>query len=628
MIETMQLPSEFLQFAQSEGTFFEHQQNMDAATLTNFQAKITYIGEQRKPLPTIVVTCDEAEEAHAKAPSRVFGMRVAGLDCGNDDLTPMFCTATRRELSLLTQNLSRLPTLMNAAATTRFDGAFPGIYLVLTLFNKVSEKEYRLQAVLGQTEAKPLLDAMGRALITNDECRHALFILWRGLGFHIGVLDPDTDGDGASNGREASWGTDPNIRDSDGDGMSDGDEILAGTDPLNPFFEYKSTPTLSIADGPFRGSKVVEITTSPDLRHGHALLELKFTPEGFLPPTNNLFMIQIFRRTAVKVDGVKIPILPSLYIEYAGSPELDLHTVDGATVDHKVGELDPFYNGRDPQDRFAGAEEKQRAGLIDGKRVEPTTMIYRCRTYEDHWRALNPEGIREVRFEYETAAFCESGEGQGYFLGVLKWSWGKKRGSPVTACIESVEVVDSAPTAQVQVAGGGQVFSVPVFLTGTQGQPSTFFSEVLALWLKNHKYAWPGPKVKLSLGVDIIVPQPASIEAGIEVTRIEELPYDGTLAEQGLQLLPFGREIVGTDRSGVVLPWDYFPFGVPLTITFRYSDEDVEGLERHKLGIVRFDERTNRYTSKDLYVLRKDAQTNSITFCTSRFGRFAMVGKQ
>ena len=41
------------------------------------------------------------------------------------------------------------------------------------------------------------------------------------LGFHIGVLDPDSDGDGVSDGREASWGTDPHEADSNGDGIGD-----------------------------------------------------------------------------------------------------------------------------------------------------------------------------------------------------------------------------------------------------------------------------------------------------------------------------------------------------------------------------------------------------------------------
>ena len=43
----------------------------------------------------------------------------------------------------------------------------------------------------------------------------------------------DADGDGLSDGKENSLGTDKNEPDSDGDGFSDGEEYLAGSDPLD-----------------------------------------------------------------------------------------------------------------------------------------------------------------------------------------------------------------------------------------------------------------------------------------------------------------------------------------------------------------------------------------------------------
>lgn len=45
--------------------------------------------------------------------------------------------------------------------------------------------------------------------------------------------NPDTDGDGATDGVEKAGGSDPLNPDSDGDGMSDGDEYLAGADPTD-----------------------------------------------------------------------------------------------------------------------------------------------------------------------------------------------------------------------------------------------------------------------------------------------------------------------------------------------------------------------------------------------------------
>ena len=47
-------------------------------------------------------------------------------------------------------------------------------------------------------------------------------------------LDPDSDGDGLTDGQEKEQGTDPNNFDTDGDGLSDGEEINIGTDPLKP----------------------------------------------------------------------------------------------------------------------------------------------------------------------------------------------------------------------------------------------------------------------------------------------------------------------------------------------------------------------------------------------------------
>jgi hypothetical protein len=603
-------------------THFEKFLNMEEKDLVRFQAKITYIGEQRKALPTVVITCDATEAQEPKqSAADVLAMRVAGIDFANDDLHPMFCKASAAELSTLINNLSMLPTVTNAGSAVQFDGTYSGTYLSLSLFNKVDEDEARLQSIMGQIEAKPLLEAMGRALHDNENCKKALYILWRGLGFHIGTLDPDSDGDGVSDGREKSWGTDPQSADSD-----DAKAILAGLDPLNPFREYAPAPVLSVTEGPFRGSRIVEVTTAPDLRSGQATLELKYTPEGFLPKTDNLVFLQIFRRTAVKADGFRIPILPSLYIEYAGSPELDPLTVDGATVDHKVGELEPYYNGRDPQDKFSGAPDKQHPGFINGS-IKPTAMIYRCRTYEDHWRALNPEGVREVRFDYETAVFCENGEGRGHFLGSLKWSWGKKRGEPVTAWIQSAETTRESPQAQVQIEDTDQTTSVPVFLADAPGQPSRFYFDVLASWLKHHKFAWPGREVELENGVMVVVPQPVATDTRLKIATINNVPEDKLLEQQDLRLVGFGREILGMTPAGQQLPQDYFPFVLPLTVTFKYSDQDVAGFDKGKLGIARFDPRKNRYSSEDLYVLRRNPEANSITFCASRFGKYALVGK-
>lgn len=49
-----------------------------------------------------------------------------------------------------------------------------------------------------------------------------------------GEPDPDSDGDGLTDGQEAALGTDPNDPDTDGGSVNDGDEVSNGTDPLDP----------------------------------------------------------------------------------------------------------------------------------------------------------------------------------------------------------------------------------------------------------------------------------------------------------------------------------------------------------------------------------------------------------
>jgi hypothetical protein len=602
--------------------------NMKEADMTNFSAKITYIGEQRKPLPTVVISSEAVgDEDPWTAAASVLRMRVAGIDFANDELTPMFCRADGPKLQQLIRNVAAIPTVFNAAAAARYDGVHYGKYLALSLYNRIESEEFRVQAVLGQAEAVPLLDAVGRATVDSPQCREALYILWRGLGFNIGILDPDSDGDGASDGREASWGCNPFDPDSDGDGVGDAEAILAGRDPLNPFKEEETERTSYIAEGPFRGSRVAELTTSPDRLNGHATVELRFEPQPSSPHTENLVFVQVFRRTAVKADGFTIPILPSLYIEYAGSPELDLHTHNGATVDHKVGELDPYYNGRDPQDKFIGASDKQHPGYIRTGDLKPTAMIYHCRTYEEHWRALNPEGIREIRFDYETAVLCENGEGRGTYLGNLSWSWGKERGGPVTASLKSYEAAVSEPQGIVELVGDASRTSLRLALQHSPGQPSPFFSEVLSLWLRNHKFPWPGQETALDNRVRLVVPQPAKIDARIEVKTAPQPLRAKALQAQGLQPIEFCRSIRGSDAFGHPLPRGYFPFALPLEITFDYSTEDLGISDPKKLGIVRFDPDTGRYTAKDLYILSKDADARTITFCTSCFGDHLLIEK-
>ena len=62
----------------------------------------------------------------------------------------------------------------------------------------------------------------------------AFFIGEGTLSIGVGGGDPDSDGDGLTDSREAELGTDKDNPDSDGDLRNDGAEVAAGTDPLDP----------------------------------------------------------------------------------------------------------------------------------------------------------------------------------------------------------------------------------------------------------------------------------------------------------------------------------------------------------------------------------------------------------
>ncbi|HOK14020.1 MAG TPA: OmpA family protein [Candidatus Kapabacteria bacterium] len=100
-----------------------------------------------------------------------------------------------------------------------------------------------------------------------------------GLGFSYYIFGvADYDKDGLSNSRERALGTDPRNPDTDGDGISDGDEVLIYyTDPLKPdtdgdgltdydeIFTYKTSPIKfdTDGDGLGDGDEVMKFRTDP-----------------------------------------------------------------------------------------------------------------------------------------------------------------------------------------------------------------------------------------------------------------------------------------------------------------------------------------------------------------------------
>ncbi len=79
--------------------------------------------------------------------------------------------------------------------------------------------------------------------------------------------NPDTDGDGLSDGEELTFGLDgfitrPDMPDTDGDGYSDGDEYIAGTDPMDPA-DHPSGPTATPSSTPYYSPTPVPFTPTP-----------------------------------------------------------------------------------------------------------------------------------------------------------------------------------------------------------------------------------------------------------------------------------------------------------------------------------------------------------------------------
>ena len=98
------------------------------------------------------------------------------------------------------------------------------------------------------------------------------------LSSNTGTVDPlgDPDNDGLTNAQEALWGTNPNNPDTDGDGFSDGKEVAACHNPLVPspndklqgctVGQQSNTPSAAASTSSASGDPF--FTGSPDLTGG------------------------------------------------------------------------------------------------------------------------------------------------------------------------------------------------------------------------------------------------------------------------------------------------------------------------------------------------------------------------
>jgi hypothetical protein len=609
---------------QASRTTFSEILDLADDELSRLQFKITYVGEQRKLLPSLIVggraVLDEVPE--------ILSICAPNLDFGNDIIARSILSASDEELRAVINVLNQFPNVRFAGGDTEFGGVTRDPLLVLSLLYRDVARNLVLVVPLDPTDSELVLDALGTALRHNKECRAHLHILWRALGFHIGVLDPDTDGDGASDGRSRSYGTDPSTPSSAGDGVLDGERIIAGLDPLNVLQPLPQLQLVSVDSGPFRGSRVLDVTTAPEKTWGTVTLEFSYAADQFVAEAERLVFMQTFKRSGLKANGIRVPFSPSLYLVYAGSPELDQLTIDGQTVDHKVGELDPYYNGDDPHDLFSVVPEKQCSGSYTSGRAQEARMLYRARTFENHWRLLNPEGIADVQFDYETAIFCDRGPAMGQFLGVINWTWGKRRGENLRATIQNASSVQGPPDATVTIIGLENTSQARVYSVDAVGQPSVDYLKVLALWNKHHKFALPGPILAAGDGVSLTIPQPVTMSVSVAVSKVTAPTTPTSMKSRGLQASYFARTISAHSESGVPLRGMGFPFALPITVTFTYTDEDVDGLDASRLGVGRVDLRSNEIHPEGITVLSKNPDDRSVTFTTDRLGTFAIVGAQ
>jgi hypothetical protein len=110
--------------------------------------------------------------------------------------------------------------VLPGTATIRNKGAADASYAVVTTGARVPDPGDELSGSSGEaTSGTPAAEATPEATVAATST----------------PAEPDADGDGLSDAKEAELGTDPNKADTDGDGASDGTEvIISGTDPLDP----------------------------------------------------------------------------------------------------------------------------------------------------------------------------------------------------------------------------------------------------------------------------------------------------------------------------------------------------------------------------------------------------------
>ena len=147
---------------------------MSLEELKDLQVKITYVGPQDEPISTLIFATEEIY----MDPKVFRPYHSAGIHYGNDDIAKEQIIVTPEELKAI------IGTFKHVAS--RAIRGLPPSFISISLYNKVGEKEYIFEDILGFDESKEFFIYFRGALSENRDAQRTL--QWWGCA--LGLLPP------------------------------------------------------------------------------------------------------------------------------------------------------------------------------------------------------------------------------------------------------------------------------------------------------------------------------------------------------------------------------------------------------------------------------------------------------